>query len=196
MYLHWGHRFDPGGEQEEEWERAYAAVGLPLIQPLAGTSDISSKRIAQNHRLFPLSRSCLRGTLGGPFLSCKKCLMTELIQSSLDGTPLDSTLNSNFLGQPALLKIVNRDLPLSNQHLIEYALARIPDIEKTFLADIYRRLRTTEAETEWVSRYYPPAIPAHVPESLVEAVTSAVHTHVEFMADADIQRVEGWNPGD
>jgi hypothetical protein len=68
MYLRWGNGFDPLGDNEAKWEAIFSAAGLPLIQPLAGTSDIASKAMAREHRLHDLSRSCIVGTVSGPCL--------------------------------------------------------------------------------------------------------------------------------
>lgn len=190
MYLGWGSGFNPEGEREAAWEAVYAAVGLPLIQPLAGTTDVASKRLAEHHRLRDLARSCLLGSKDGPCRRCLKCALNELMDKARRRAPLGPDWDSRFSSNAALDP--DRDLPYTTQHVIEYALPRIPDVDQTFLRGIRDRLRPVEADTEWVEKYYAPALAAHVPESCRAVVARSIEESIGFMSAEDERQLQGW----
>ena len=192
IYLGWGNRFEPDGEREAEWESVFEAVGLPLIQPLAGLSDVVSKRLARDHRLFDLARSCLTGTQAGPCGRCDKCAKNELMEAADGGEPLAPDWDDRYAANGKLDP--EHPLPFSAQHLLEYTLARIPNVDETFLSRIKERLKPTRDTTQWVERYYSPALAAHVPEAFRPVVIEALEDTVEFMTPEDERRVEAWDP--
>lgn len=193
IYLGWGTRFRSEGEQEESWGRVFASAGLPLIQPLAGASDITSKRIAEDHRLIDLARSCARGTLKGPCLKCKKCVLTEVMQAVIEGSVLPDEYNHSFASTPSLVKRFGSDPPYPNQHLLEYSIARMPHVETTFLANAARHLKPSLQRTSWVERYFRPALDAHVPEHLIPRVSNRIEQHASFMNSHDEDQLRTWS---
>jgi hypothetical protein len=195
MYLGWGNGFDPEGDNEAEWKAVFSAAGLPLVQPLAGTSDISSKAMARDHRLHDLSRSCIVGTVAGPCLRCKKCVMTELIQAIASGRAVDPALNQKFASEAAAIGFLAKGPPFANQHLLEFALPRLPDVETTVFSDARKALTRGLQETEWVNRYYRPALEQHVPEGYRPRVEAEIEKRMEFMDSDDEKMLESWVPG-
>lgn len=195
MYLGWGKGFDPSGDEEATWKALFSAVGLALIQPLAGTSDIASKAVARDHRLHDLSRSCVMGSVTGPCLRCKKCVMTELIQATASGRALDPVLNERFAIEAAAIGFLAKGPPFPDQHLLEFALPRLPDVENTVFARARESLGRSIRETEWVNRYYRPALEQHVPEAHRSRVEAEIGKRMEFMDSEDETLLESWVRG-
>lgn len=195
IYLGWGKGFDPRGDEEELWRAVFSTVGLNLIQPLAGTSDISSKRIAREHRLHDLARSCIVGTMKGPCLACKKCLLTELIRVTVSERALEPEIDERFRSAPNATAFLDQGPPYSNQHLFEFALARLPNVEDTVFAHAAKALAANEESTSWVDRYYRPALAEHVPDSHRSRVTEEIAKRLEFMEPDDERRLKSWSSG-
>lgn len=194
IYLGWGGGFRPEGEQEDEWRHMFAAAGLDLIQPLAGASDIASKKIARGHRLHDLARSCMVGTLERPCFGCTKCLLTELMRSAIEEIPLDEDLNSSLASSAQVVSAFNRPPPYKNQHILAYSMARVPGIETTLLARAAQELAPTRADTAWVEQYFGSALSSHVPADLVGPIAKRIRQHVTFMSAREEAHVRGWNP--
>lgn len=194
IYLGWGKGFRPQGEQETEWRRVYAAAGLELIQPLAGASDVVSKRLASSHRFFDLARSCLVGTLDMPCYRCPKCLTTEVMAAAINGRPLSQKVNASFETSEEIRQRFRRLPPYPNQHLLEYSIPRVPQIDRTVLAEAAAALAPSKEETLWVERFYGPALGPNVPHTLISEVKRRLTEQVTFMTPVEESQVENWTP--
>jgi len=193
MYLRWGMQFDSSGDDEEAWDAVFAAVGVPLVQPLAGASDVSNMRIARDYRHYDLARSCQLGTLEGPCSRCRKCLTKELIRASLEGRSLPDDLVAGVSGNESVVAAFSGPPPYDGQHTLVYTLARVPGLEETFLAGALQRLQPSVEGSVWVDRFYGPALEPHVPSHLVSAVREAIEKRIGWMTDAEERIVETWD---
>jgi len=197
IYLGWGRGFTPGGEQESQWEALFAAVGLRLIHPLAGASDILSKRISRGHPHYDLARSCVAGTLEGPCLRCKKCLITELMSAAAQGAALTDEVVASLTSNHQLVRSFDHPPPYPNQHLLAYSLARIPNIGSTFLATAKETLAPTVDNTAWMDRYYRPALSQRLSPEIAARVASRLEDHhAHYMSSMDESIVNRWSATD
>lgn len=194
MYLGWGKGFDPGGDEEHIWRNVFSIVGLDLVQPLAGTSDISSKAIAREHRLHDLARSCNVGTIKGPCLACRKCVLTQLIRVTVAETGLEPKINDRLGSAASATAFLEKSPPFPNQHLLEYALARLPHVEQTIFAKAAHVLSPDVLATRWVDRYYRPAVDEHVPAIYRPRVIREIGKRLTFMDSDDEKRLTSWSP--
>lgn len=196
IYLGWGKEYTADGEQESRWEALFAAAGLRLLNPLAGASDVLSKRIALNHPHHDLARSCVAGTIDAPCYRCKKCLMTELTRAAMKGEPLDESVVASLSSNPMVTRRFDRPPPYPNQHLVAYSLARVPGIDATFLRTAKAALTPGVEETAWMERYYRPALAQRLPPDIAERVSSRLATLADFMSSDEEKIVEGWSVSD
>jgi hypothetical protein len=193
IYLGWGKRFTPDGEQESRWEALYSAAGLSLIHPLAGATDIVSKRISTTYPHHDLARSCVAGTLEAPCHRCKKCLLTELIKAAIAGAPLPEHVVASLSSNKSLTRLANRPPPYADQHLLAYTLARVPGAESTFLAPLKAKLAASADSTGWMDRYYRPALIDRLPSDVADQVAQRLEGHVDFMTPEEEKIVENWS---
>lgn len=193
MYLGWGKRFTPDGEQETRWEALFSAAGLRLLHPLAGATDLVSKRISTRHPLRDQARSCVAGTFESPCFRCKKCLVTELINAAIADVPLPEHVVAGLSSNPSLVRMVDGPPPYANQHLLAYTLARVPGVESTFLAPLKAKLAASAESTGWMDRYYRPALLQRLPSDVAERVTRQLEGHVDFMTPEEEKIVDNWS---
>lgn len=191
-YLDNGLRFYPR-PFSNKWERLFAAVGLPYVRPGCGISEVSTTRLAQESDLGDIARSCVLGTLDGPCMNCMKCLRKDLTSAALEGRPLDPLLLHNLDDQHEVVLELLQPPPYHQQHILEYGLARVPGIDRTFLAAATAYLEPSRESTSWVDRFYPPALEQDIPEAWRGSVKRQLQNHMQWMSPDDIGIVESWD---
>ncbi|MEO3870453.1 DUF6395 domain-containing protein [Nonomuraea sp. B12E4] len=168
------------------WGRLFAAVGVHIVLPVGGVSEAVTMRLALESGLKDQVRWCLRGT-DGPCRVCGKCLYKELIQAAVERRPLDTPLTAK--SKPAQ-KWLERP-PYGGQEMVEYGLARIPDIEHTLFAKALDYFDATEESTSWLDHCYPPAID-EIPPRWRDQANAFITANVGYMTPDEIRRVETW----
>jgi hypothetical protein len=68
-------------------------------------------------------------------------MMNDLIRAALDTAPLASDWNALYSANKDLVARMQGEPPFQTQHVLEYALARIPNVDETFLASMSQRLK-------------------------------------------------------
>jgi hypothetical protein len=169
----------------------FAAAGIPLMQPVSGMSEIMTARMSAASDLADLARSCLLGYRAGPCLVCEKCLRKEMVNAAVTGQPLPRKLIANMNEHPKMMAKITAPPPIFLQNVMEYALVRL-DVSGTPLQEVKDRLQPTIAETEWMERYYAPALEDEVPEQFRPSVVTALEGRIEMMTEADMKMVEAW----
>lgn len=195
VYLEGGRRFHPPS-LSDKWSRLFSAVGLPFVRPASGMSEVATTQIAEMSDLGGIVRSCSLGTLDGACMNCMKCLRKDLIAAALAGRPLDPVLSHNMDERHAVVLELTEPPPYHQQHLLEYALARVPGIENTFLAAANAYLEPSRESTSWATRFYPPALEQEVPEKWRAGVEEQLRRRVLWMSSDDVQAVESWDAAD
>ncbi len=167
----------------------FAAAGIPLMQPVSGMSEVATARMSAASDLADLARSCLLGNRAGPCLACEKCLRKEMVNAAITGQPLPAKLIANMNDHPKMLAKITAPPPIFLQSVNEYALARL-DVSGTPLQAVKDRLQPSIADTEWMERYYAPALDDEVPERFRPGVVAALAGRIEMMTEADMRMVE------
>jgi len=178
----------------DRWARLFDAAGLPHVRPTCGMSEVTTISMAAASDLAPFVRSCALGGLDRPCLNCKKCLRKELTTAALSDQPLPSRLLSNLgPSHPAVTELLE-DPPYYFQHILEFGLPRLRGIEETFLATTYRLLgEPDQASTEWVTRYFPPALENDIPERFRGPIKERIERYVEYMTPQEERGVYEWD---
>ncbi|MER7504142.1 DUF6395 domain-containing protein [Nonomuraea pusilla] len=171
------------------WGRLFAAAGVHIVLPVGGVSEAVTMRVALNSDLKDHVRWCLRGT-DGPCRTCEKCLYKELIQAAVERRPLDTPITPD---RPVARKWL-RPPPYGGQEMVEYALARIPGVERTLFAEALDHFEATEESTSWLDHCYPPALD-EIPQPWREEAAAFVGEHVGLMTGDEARRVETWGAG-
>ena len=78
------------------------------------------------------------------------------------------------------------------QAQLEFALARV-DLQGSLLAELAKRLNPTRSETEWMLRYYRPALEDAVGVPWRAHVAEQVAARVGYMTDADVASAQAWS---
>ncbi|MFI6324004.1 DUF6395 domain-containing protein [Nonomuraea sp. NPDC050556] len=167
------------------WGRLFAAAGLHIVLPVGGVSEAVTMRLALESPLRDQLRWCLRGD-GGPCRTCGKCLYKEIIQAAVERRPLDTPLTEK---RPVVQKWLRKP-PFGGMEMIEYGIARIPDLGPLGRAKEYFP-DATEESTAWLDRCYRPAID-EIPEPWRQPIYAYIEKNVGFMSDEQARKVEEW----
>lgn len=190
-FLTSGARYRAGGRGGPEAD-LYRAVGLPLLRPATGMSEVITTRLAQASDLADLGRSCLLGD-DGPCLACTKCFRKELTSAAIEDRAPTSTLWERVGPDHAVLRSYADGPPWHMQHVLEYALTHAQGIADSPAAWMLDRVPVPAEQTTWVTRYYPRALEVEVPEPFRADVRREVEQRVTMMDLDDVHTVETWD---
>lgn len=191
-HLDEGRKFDPNGDNARAWYAVFEAAGIPLYCGMAGATEILTFQLVEHAGLEPITRSCQLGTLEAPCWNCIKCLRKELIASAFADEPLPVELVDRVSTNHRIVGPLLEPPPYYQQHIFEYVLARVPDIDATFLKATKDHLRPSRSGSDWVERYYPPAL-EQIPEPWVASFRQQLLDSVDLMTDEDRATVESWD---
>lgn len=191
-HLDEGRKFDADGDNARGWYAAFEAAGIPLFGGMAGATEILTFQLVEEAGLEPITRSCQLGTVEAPCWNCIKCLRKELIASAFVEEPLPTELVDRVSANPKIVDPLLGPPPYYQQHILEYVLARVPGTDATFLKNAKDRLRPTRDSTDWVERYYPPAL-EQIPEPWQDRFKAQLLDSVDLMSEDDVAIVEGWD---
>lgn len=191
-YLSYGHVFHPDGDNDHAWRTVFNAVGLPHFRGMAGASEVVTDDIVARSGLASSVRSCQLGGFDEPCWNCTKCLRKELIGAARTQEPLPRLLLEGISSNAKVVESLIGPPPYYRQHIYEYALARVPGLEGSFLEATKEFLHPTLPATEWVARYYLPAL-EELPDPWSEAFCDRLPGFVELMTDEDRAMLESWD---
>lgn len=191
-YLSYGHLFNANGDNDQAWREVFNAVGLPHFRGMAGASEVITDDLVARAGLTSSVRSCQLGSREDPCWNCTKCLRKELIGSARTGEPLPRLLVERISGNAKVVEPLVGPPPYYRQHILEYVLARVPEIEGSFLEVTREHLKPSIAGTEWVGRYYTPSLD-ELPEPWGSAFRDQLSASVGFMSADDRLALESWD---
>ncbi len=191
-HLDEGRRFDPNGDNARAWYGVFEAAGIPLFGGMAGATEILTFQLAENAGLESITRSCQLGTVEAPCWNCIKCLRKELIASARSDEPLPAELVDRVSTNGKIVEPLLGPPPYYQQHILEYVLSRVPGIESTFLKSTKDQLRPTRSGSDWVERYYPPAL-EQIPAPWLASFRPQLLDSVDLMTEEDCAIVENWD---
>jgi hypothetical protein len=187
--------FVPDRSNRRFWKELFWAAGLPIIQPMSGGTEVVAMQIVRDAGLFEVARSCQLGERSGPCQRCHKCFRKQLIVSSLERSPLPRWVVDNAESNDAFVAFVRGDAPYYMQHIFEYALSHIPDIEGTIFGEMAQAVGIPDVDSEWASGYYEPAFQELV-EPWRDEIASRLSESVRFMSSSEREALESWSAHD
>lgn len=169
-----------------------ALVGLPIMRPLVGVTEIGTMRLTLESGLADLARSCVAGTVDDACHRCAKCLRKDMVRAVLEddraamaGIPDDAPGWQPF-------QVAG---PYYMQAQFEWAAARIPErLWPPSLRHAVEQMGGVDArETDWMSRAYRPAVACAVPEPWQVTVAGRLEGRLGWMTDDDVSRMQAWD---
>ncbi|MFK5690535.1 DUF6395 domain-containing protein [Ornithinimicrobium sp. LYQ92] len=174
-----------------EWGAVFDAVGLPVLLPVAGVSEVVTSTIVARHELGSAAQSCVRGPrLGRPCGRCAKCARKTLLAGAVTGSwPDDHVLQRQWRGvEPRQHLLAD---PIKVEPVVSHCVHR-------YLADggADPLLRLVVAKTgpdplPWLTRSYPPAL-EHLPAPYRQEVQQRLLTVAEPMTAEQEQAVRDY----
>lgn len=177
--------------EHERWRRVFAAVGLPVLNPIAGASEIASSRMVLGSSLEGTAQSCVRGRLGEPCRNCWKCVRKILVASALTGDwPAPEQMERLLLVRELRRHLHATPFPLSD--VLCYALSRYPG--SSDLVDVLRkRLACGVTDLAYLEHWYAP-VKAVWPAAHAEEVEQNLDASVGRMSGDEESRFRRWDP--
>jgi hypothetical protein len=167
-------------------------IGLPLLRPALGLSEVATMNVTLQSDLADIARSCIFGDLKQPCYECAKCVRKELITAALQGGgKLPPSLAGLSPKAPGWVQL-SGEPPYYMQAQLEFGLSRV-DVRGSVLADLKERLSPQPAETDWMLRFYEPALVDGVPERWRAYVAERAKAKVGYMMDEDVATAMGWS---
>jgi hypothetical protein len=192
-YLRGGRAFTAPTPASQPWQEVFARAGLPMMMPLAGSTEVTTNLIVRRAGLSDAVRSCFRGDESGRCWSCTKCFRKDLVVAARDGRPLDDRLLRNLNADHPIVAQFERSPPYPVHHMIEYGLARLVGDAPAFLTRAARPFRPVAEETGFVERYYPRSAEYDVGPEWRPMVWPAIAQQVVPMSDTDVANFESWD---
>ncbi len=158
-------------------------VGMPIMRPTAGLTEITTLRISTESELSGLARSCVRGSGASPCHVCSKCIRKDLIAATVTGQSVGQLdhLDPQGAGWKA---IIGGARPLYMQAQFEYCLARYTS-PSAALDELRAELAPNPVDTEWLDKAHRPAIGNFVPLRWQHVIQQRIGSLVEWMTPKD-----------
>jgi hypothetical protein len=193
-----GTRYLGGGRRiitpsEAPARRLLQAVGLDLVEPVAGASEVLTTRLASRSPIGELALSCPLGTAHQGCGRCEKCVRKDLIEAALEGRDPSAATTEAVEAAGRLRDHLLESWPLHQQHVLEWAVARLEPPRDSVLDHVRRRTRARVDDTAWVERYLPDAIDRSLGtwRSRIEPTLRAA---VDLMGPGDLAAMRRWDP--
>jgi hypothetical protein len=145
--------------------------------------------------LYSLARSCQLGGRDRPCQWCSKCYRKQLTFAAVTGSPVPGWVLDNAQADARFAEVVGGGVPYDMQQMYEYVLPRLSGLGGTIFGGMAKMIGRSEAESTWVSAYYPPALDDVVPpwRNIVEPRVSDL---VRFMTPPERETLESWSAYD
>ena len=164
-----------------------ASLGLPVMRPLAGITEIGAMKLVLDSDLADAARSCTLGTLTKPCHACAKCIRKDMLIAAI--RQKRAKLPPEAPGWTS----VQGDLPYYMQAQLEYATSRL-QVADGPVARLRERLGNPKPqETEWMNRAYRPAVDVAVPVPWRARVHTAIEEKLGWMDDEDMAMAHSWD---
>jgi hypothetical protein len=172
------------------WAPLFASAGLPVLNPVAGVSEVGTSQLVIDSPLGDLAQSCIRGRVGEPCRNCWKCFRKTLLDSALRGVwPSDRELDDLFRIRDARKYLAQN--PIKHENVVAYAAGRYPG-RHTLLRLLARRVRAEEHELSHLERWYGPSS-SPWPDRYRAAVEGRLDGTLGRMSADEEGRLEAWD---
>lgn len=169
---------------------AFTAAGLPIVNAVAGVSEVGTAIIAQRSPYGRFAQSCMRGTVGEPCRRCWKCARKILLDSALTGSwPPQSEIVRMLTRRntPGYL----RKEPLKHEGVVAFLAARYPRRDPNDLLSLLAE-RVGGYDVEWLTRWYPASL-ATAPETYRDAIAQNLDRYLHRMTADDAAALTSWD---
>ena len=189
---HTGHeRFGEWGDRQYgPWGLPFAAVGLPMCQPVAGVSEVGTARIVRAWEHGDLAQSCQLGDVGAPCRNCWKCFRKLLLDAALSGDwPTDAEVDALLRSDQARRTLAH--YPIKHEDVVAWLLRDYPGTHPV-LRQIVARTRAATLDLGWLERTYGPAIDT-LPETRRTGVRERLAVYLDPMTPEDEAAMRAWD---
>lgn len=124
------HRYD---EPDKQWNDLLSAVGISIIKPVAGITEIMTAKIVRDNGLQEKATSCTIGEFNKPCMSCKKCLRKFVVNAYLEGN-FDKRLMKKLESSKQVRAAMAEKNPFYFQHIFIGTMVNVSPrrLTKTF----------------------------------------------------------------
>jgi hypothetical protein len=167
-------------------------VGLPIMRPLVGVTEIGTMRLTVESDLSDLARSCVAGTMDDACHRCSKCLRKDMLRAVLEADrPAMEKIPSDAPGW----KPFEVPGPYYMQAQFEWAAARIPESlwSPSLRHAVAQMGGVVERQTEWMNRAYRPAVEYGVPEPWRGTIERRIEGALGWMDAEDVEAMRSWD---
>jgi hypothetical protein len=172
------------------WAGVFASVGLPIMNPVAGASEVATSSIVLQEDWGALAQSCIRGEVGAPCRNCWKCFRKSLLESALTGTwPDEQEIERLFTIREARAQISK--VPMRHENVVAFSCQRYDGFHPLMQA-LGRRVRASELPLDHLTRWYRPS-GVHWPGRYRDEVTANLDRMLGAMDTVDEERFRGWS---
>lgn len=189
-YMDMGRRWT--GARGRGLEELGENLGLPFLRPALGATEVITTAITLRSDLSDIARSCVLGNFTTPCYQCTKCVRKELLSAAVGSTTEPLRNLEKLSPRSPGLREFDGPPPYYMQAQLEFALSRL-DVRGTLLDTLKQRLAPDPTETEWMWRYFEPALEHGVPAPWRQIVRDRLTAHVEFMHPTDIVTAQAWS---
>lgn len=189
-----GYRPRPGGRALTLWAPVFAAVGLPLVLPLAAASEVVTGRMMLEAGAHLQPQSCVRGLPGRPCHACVKCFRKGLIDAAWVGRPPGSRAVARALTSPEVRSLV-RAAPMRCEISLAWALGRLPLPEDPVLQALHAKTapaRRYAGGLDFLTSLHTPAL-GLMPEWMRARVQPQLEEFAPLATPAEVAAVQGWD---
>lgn len=158
----------------------FESVGLPILQPVMGCSEIINQKIVKKAGYIDFAQSCLRSSSELPCGSCWKCFR----KNSLNGSDIIlSNEIDTFLSKPKL------KMAASTLYTIQQLRGKTPLFDK--IVETYPTVsRHIDEDVSFLEQHYSPSLDL-IPEKYRNYVRQKIELYVE--KGSDFNSIEGFN---
>lgn len=168
-------------------QAVFGAVGLPVLNPVAGMSEVMTTTMVAASPWAALARSCQRGELD-PCGRCRKCFRKSLTEAAIGGSPITDRRADAFFATPSILTMLLAR-PVKLENVLAWALARYAGDHALMTA---LKARIASDDLGWMERYDPAAV-EEAPPAYRAALGAALDAHLPPLTDADVVARGRWD---
>lgn len=177
--------------EHDAWRQVLEAVGLPVLNPLAGVSEVGSALLAASTDLPDVAQSCVRGVDGEPCMDCFKCVRKTLLTAATGGRwPAEEEMQRLMLVREFRRRLRMSPVPLHG--VLLYSLDGYRGAAP-YARLVRQRLGPRRVGMSYLERWYGPTAELW-PSRYRETVTVALDERLGRMTDRDERKMRRWHP--
>lgn len=174
-YVRKGWAYQDFGQSEywTRWSYLFKKVGLELMFPVGGASEVITNKLVQNSKYKDLAYSCIRGSLGKECRLCYKCFRKGLL---------------NNIPQQMSEEVFHylETKPLKQGDSMIYAMQKSG-------VDIPLLKEYNEIDVSWSERFYEMGLELVPDEFRKYIVSKIIESGIQFMNEKDVKSMKEFN---